>query len=91
MSSLLFPGQGSQLVGMGLEFYKNFKIVKNIFSQADEKLKYPISKIILDGPEDKLQLTENTQPAILVVSYSIFTVLKKEFSFCSWFFGVLFW
>ncbi len=81
MSSLLFPGQGSQLVGMGLEFYKNFKIVKNIFSQADEKLKYPISKIILDGPEDKLQLTENTQPAILVVSYSIFTVLKKEFDF----------
>ena len=63
---------------MGLEFYKNFKIVKNIFSQADEKLKYPISKIILDGPEDKLQLTENTQPAILVVSYSIFTVLKKS-------------
>ncbi len=81
MSSLLFPGQGSQLVGMGLEFYKNFDIVKKIFNQADEKLKFSISKIILDGPEDKLQLTENTQPAILIVSYSIFTVLKKEFDF----------
>ncbi len=79
MSALLFPGQGSQVVGMGAEFYKDFKIVKKIFNQADEKLNYPISKLILEGPENKLQLTENTQPAILTVSYSIFKVLKEEF------------
>ena len=81
MSALLFPGQGSQIVGMGHEFYKNFKIVKTIFKQADEKLNYPISKLILEGPENELQLTKNTQPAILTVSYSIFKVLKDEFNF----------
>jgi [acyl-carrier-protein] S-malonyltransferase len=81
MSALLFPGQGSQIVGMGSEFYNNFKIVKKIFSEADEKLNFSISKIILKGPEDQLQLTQNTQPAILTVSYSIFKVLKNEFNF----------
>ena len=81
MSALLFPGQGSQTVGMGIEFYTNFELVKKIFKEADDKLKYPISKIILEGPEDKLQLTQNTQPAILTVSYSIFRVLKDEFGF----------
>ena len=83
MKTLLFPGQGSQMVGMGNEFYNNFDIVKKIFHQADEKLKFSLSKIILEGPEDQLQLTENTQPAILTVSYSIFTVLKEEFNFNS--------
>ena len=81
MNALLFPGQGSQVVGMGLEFYSNFKIVKEIFEQADNKLNYSISKLILEGPENELQLTENTQPAILTVSYSIFKVLKHEFNF----------
>ena len=81
MNALLFPGQGSQVVGMGYEFHSKFEIVKKIFKQADEKLNFPISKLILDGPEDKLQLTENTQPAILTVSYSIFKVLKEEFNF----------
>ena len=81
MNALLFPGQGSQVVGMGSEFYNNFDIVKKIFRQADEKLNFSISKMILEGPEDHLQLTKNTQPAILIVSYSIFTVLKKEFGF----------
>ena len=81
MNALLFPGQGSQIVGMGSEFYENFDIVKTIFKEADEKLNYNISRIILEGPENELQLTQNTQPAILTVSYSIFKVLKDEFGF----------
>ena len=81
MHSILFPGQGSQAVGMGSEFYNNFNLVKKIFKQADDKLNFRISKIILEGPSDKLLLTENTQPAILTVSYSIFKVLKEEFNF----------
>ena len=81
MSALLFPGQGSQAVGMGLEFYSKFNLVKKIFNQADEKLNIPLTKLILEGPSDELQLTQNTQPAILTVSYSIFRVLVDEFEF----------
>ena len=81
MNALLFPGQGSQTVGMGSEFFKNFDLVKKIFKEADDKLNYQISKIILEGPENDLQLTKNTQPAILTVSYSIFKVMKEKFGF----------
>lgn len=81
MNALLFPGQGSQLVGMGKDFYDKFSIVKEIFKEADDILNFKISKIILQGPEEELILTQNTQPAILIVSYSIFKVLKKEFNF----------
>ncbi len=81
MGALLFPGQGSQIIGMGSEFFNNFAKVKSIFKEADEKLNFNISKIILNGPEDELQLTQNTQPAILTVSYSIFQILKEEFNF----------
>ena len=81
MRAILFPGQGSQVVGMGSEFYNNFPFVKELFSKADDQLKFKISKIILEGPEEELKLTQNTQPAILLVSYSIFNVLKKEFNF----------
>jgi [acyl-carrier-protein] S-malonyltransferase len=81
MNALIFPGQGSQVVGMGVEFYDKFEIVKKIFKQADEKIGFSLSNLILNGPTDELQLTKNTQPAILTVSYSIFSVLKNEFKF----------
>ena len=81
MKALLFPGQGSQIVGMGYEFYSNFQLVKKIFKTADEKLNFPLSKLILEGPEKELQLTKNTQPSILTVSYSIFKVMKEEFNY----------
>ena len=81
MKAILFPGQGSQILGMGSEFYNNFSTVRKIFDEADERLGFKISKIILQGPESDLKLTQNTQPSILLVSYSIFTVLKNEFNF----------
>ena len=81
MKALLFPGQGSQIVGMGRELFNNFTIIKNIFEQADQKLKFKISKIILEGPENELKLTKNTQPAILTVSYAIYKLLTEEFGF----------
>ena len=81
MKAILFPGQGSQVVSMGSEFYNNFSSIKEIFNSADEKLKFKLSKIILEGPEDQLKLTQNTQPAILTVSYAIFKILKEEFNY----------
>ena len=79
MKALLFPGQGSQIVGMGAGFYNDFDQAKKLFAEADEKLKFKISKVILEGPDSDLKLTQNTQPAILLVSYVIFQILKKEF------------
>ena len=80
MFSVIFPGQGSQMVGMGKEFYDKFDIVKNLFKEADDTLNFPISKLILEGPKEELDLTVNTQPAIFLVSYSIYNVIKKEFN-----------
>lgn len=80
MFSVIFPGQGSQIVGMGKEFYDKFELVKNLFKEADETLSVPLSKLILEGPKEELDLTANTQPAIFLISYSIFTVIKKEFN-----------
>ena len=79
MKTLMFPGQGSQSVGMGADLYKNFELVKKIFNQADEKLNFHLSKIILDGPENELKLTKNTQPAIMTLSYSIYKLIVEEF------------
>jgi [acyl-carrier-protein] S-malonyltransferase len=80
MFSVIFPGQGSQMVGMGKEFYDKFDLVKNLFKEADDTLNFSISKLILEGPKDELDLTANTQPAIFLISYSIYNVIKKEFN-----------
>ena len=80
MFSVIFPGQGSQIVGMGKEFFEKHEIVKKLFKEADETLGFSLSKIILNGPKDKLDLTINTQPAIFLISYSIFQVVKKDFN-----------
>jgi len=79
MFSVIFPGQGSQMVGMGKELYDKYSLVKNLFKEADETLGFSISKLILDGPKKDLDLTENTQPAIFLLSYSIFKLAKEEF------------
>ncbi len=80
MFSVIFPGQGSQIVGMGKEFYDKYDLVKNLFKEADNTLNFSLSKLILNGPKDKLDLTVNTQPAIFLISYSIFNVVKQEFN-----------
>ena len=78
MFSVIFPGQGSQLVGMGKEFFDKYSLVKKLFKEADDVLKFNLSKLILEGPKDELNLTINTQPAIFLISFSIFEVLTKE-------------
>jgi len=79
MFSVIFPGQGSQMVGMTSEFHSKFELFKKLYKEADEVLNFPISKLILEGPKEQLGLTENTQPAIFLAGYSIFQLLKQEF------------
>ena len=78
MFSVIFPGQGSQLIGMGQEFYNNYQSIKDLFQEANEILSFDISKMIMEGPKSELDLTINTQPAIFLVSFSIFHTIKKE-------------
>ena len=80
MFSVIFPGQGSQMVGMGKEFFVKYEIVKKLFQEANEVLNFDISKMVLEGPKENLDLTANTQPAIFLVSYSIYRVIKEEFN-----------
>jgi len=80
MRALLFPGQGSQFVGMGSDFYRKYDLVKKIFQNVDETLGFSLSKVILNGPELDLKLTKNTQPAIMTIGVSIFKVLKEKYN-----------
>ena len=79
MRAILFPGQGSQYVGMGSDFYERFDSVKTVFKTVDKTLGIALSNIILNGPEKELKLTQNTQPAIMTIGVSIFNVLKQQF------------
>jgi len=80
MFSVIFPGQGSQLVGMGKEFHDKSNLAKDLFKEADDTLGFSLSNLILKGPKEDLDLTENTQPAIFLISYSIFKIIKEEFN-----------
>ena len=79
MFSVVFPGQGSQVVGMTQNLYLKYELIKKLYKKADEVLDYPLTKLILSGPKEELEYTENTQPAVFLVGYCIFNLVKKEF------------
>ena len=81
MRAVLFPGQGSQFVGMGSDFYNKFDSAKKTFETVDKALGFSLTNIILNGPEEELKLTKNTQPAIMTVGVCIFNILNQEFNF----------
>ena len=80
MFSLVFPGQGSQTIGMGKDLFEKYELVRDLFKLADDSLGKSLSKIIFEGPKEELDLTINTQPAIFLISYSIFQLMKKKFN-----------
>lgn len=77
--AIVFPGQGSQVVGMGKDLYENFDSAKKVFKKVDEILGINLSKIMFEGPQDELTKTENTQPALMAVSVALIEVLEKDF------------
>jgi len=77
-TAFIFPGQGSQYVGMGKEFFENFREAREVFQEADDVLHLPISSLCFQGPEEALKLTENTQPAVLTTSIAALRVLQAE-------------
>lgn len=76
--AFIFPGQGSQAVGMGKEFAAMYPVARQTFDEADEALGYKLSELCFEGPEEKLKLTEITQPAILTVSVAAYRVLREK-------------
>ncbi|MCH7937542.1 MAG: ACP S-malonyltransferase [Proteobacteria bacterium] len=76
--AFIFPGQGSQAVGMGKDVAKAFPVAKEVFEEVDEALKQNLSRLMFEGPDDELVLTENAQPAIMAVSLAVMRVLSKE-------------
>jgi len=78
ITAFIFPGQGSQYVGMGKEFFENFREARDVFQEADDVLHLPISSLCFQGPEEALKLTENTQPAVLTTSIAALRVLQAE-------------
>lgn len=79
-TAIVFPGQGSQFVGMGKELFNNFSSAKLVFEKINDILNKNLSKIIFDGPEDELVKTENTQPALMAVSIALITILEKDYN-----------
>ncbi|MBI2711414.1 MAG: ACP S-malonyltransferase [Bdellovibrio sp.] len=77
----VFPGQGSQTVGMGKDLYENFSIAREIFEEASDAISVDLKKLCFDGPASDLTLTENTQPCLLVTSVAAFRVAQKELDF----------
>ena len=74
---LLFPGQGSQAVGMGRDLAERFPSVRELYEEADARLGYALSTLCWEGPEEQLTLTQNAQPALLVHSYAVWQLLRE--------------
>jgi len=77
-TGIIFPGQGSQYIGMGKDLYERFDYVRDIFATADRVLDFPMTDLCFNGPDDELRQTYNTQPSLLLVGYAVWQVLKRE-------------